>query len=328
MGDAARETATDSAEAMMHGSSAAMREVRARIRRVATSDVAVLLTGESGSGKELAARMVHECSARAGGPIITVDCGTFAAPGIETELFGHEGDGPGDAAGTHPSAFERAGGGTLFLDDITGLPAELQTRLLRVLETGRLCRAGGKSEVRVDVRIVAATQATPAEAVRSGRLRAELHSRLAVFPIMLPPLRERGDDALEIAQHMIDGLNAVSGRERQLSAQARAFLRSHVWPGNVRELRACVERGYLLSDREVHLAAALDAGDAAAQSRAAEIRLQVGTTLEQAERALIEATLWHLRGNKSGAAQTLGCSLKTLYNKLNSYAQLSNAAGA
>lgn len=325
MGDAARGTAVESAESAMRGNSAALHEVRARIRRVAASSAPVLLTGESGTGKALAARMVHECSARARAPFIAVDC-ALPAPAVELELFGHESPGQGTPLAIRAGAFERAHGGTLLLEEIDKLPLEQQTRLLSVLETGRVCRTGGSNEIHVDVRIVTTAHRDPAEAVRAGRMRPELHCRLDVFPIRLPPLRERGDDALEIARHVVGGLNAACGRERRLSTQARVFLHNHAWPGNVRELRSCVERGYLLGDGEIHLE--LERAATTPQQSASEIRLQVGTTLEQAERALIEATLSHLRGNKSGAAQTLGCSLKTLYNKLNSYAQLSNAAGA
>ena len=337
MGEPAMTTMTTTSDEHIWGSSSAMQRVRERILRVAGSDATVLVVGESGSGKDLVARQLHESSARSAGPFLALDCGAQPAARAEAGLFGTERGPAGDGPRPQPGALERAHRGTLFLDHITALSAELQTRLLRVLETGRLQRVGGRSETTVDVRIVAATHHRPTEALRRGLLREDLYYRLAVYPILIPPLRERGDDALEIAQRLLDGLNAANGGQRRFSAQALQLLREYAWPGNVRELRSVVERGFLLSDDDVQLlaeqrsAAAQDLPGlavAATPPAAGEVRLPVGTTLEQAERALIEATLSHMRGNKSSAAQTLGCSLKTLYNKLNSYAQLSNAARA
>jgi two-component system response regulator HydG len=323
-------TDTSPATTQMWGSSAAMAQVRDGIARVAPTEATVLLVGESGSGKELVARAIHEGSDRSGGAFVAVNCGAIPATLIEAELFGHERGSFTGASRLHAGVFERAQRGTLFLDEITEMPPELQTRLLRVLETRRFYRVGGSVEFTSDARIIAASNRNPMESVRDGKLREDLFYRLAVFPISLPPLRERAEDATEIALALLAQLNAGVFAKKRLSSQALEFLRDYRWPGNVRELRNVVERGFLLAETDIELSPPLQGlGPASGNSSGVpEVAVAVGTTLEDAERAIIEATLHHLQGNKPRTAQTLGCSLKTLYNKLNSYAQLARVAGA
>jgi DNA-binding NtrC family response regulator len=305
------------------GASAPMRRVYDMIDRVAATDVTVLIIGESGSGKELVAQSVHERSPRATGPFVAINCGAIPSTLIEAELFGYEKGSFTGASRAHAGVFERAKGGTLFLDEITEMPIEMQTRLLRVLETQRFCRVGGTQDVVTDIRVVAATNRDPFRAVKDGKLREDVLYRLAVFPIQVPPLRDRGEDVLRLAEHFLQERNAAAGTRKCLSQQAQAHLQHHPWPGNVRELKNAVERAFILSDDELDLVplGAASATGSFGATRAAAIHVPVGARLDQAERSLIEATLQHYQGNKRRAAQVLGCSLKTLYNKLKGYAR-------
>jgi DNA-binding NtrC family response regulator len=225
--------------------------------------------------------------------------------------------------------FERAHGGTLFLDEITEMPLEMQTRLLRVLEIGRFYRVGGTQEITTDFRVIAATNREVIEAVRDRRLREDVMYRLAVFPIRVPALRDRGDDTVLLARHFLRTLNERGGSSKQLSTGSLDAMRRHSWPGNVRELKNAVERAFILADDIVDLAPnilpRLDSpanGDADSEG----VLLAVGSRLDEAERSLIEATLEHFDGNKRRTAEVLGCSLKTLYNKLHRYARESAPA--
>ena len=304
------------------GGSAAMLEVFRLIERVAPTEASVLLTGESGSGKELAAQSIHDRSLRSGGPFVAINCGAIPAGLIEAELFGYEKGSFTGAVRGHAGVFERANGGTLLLDEVTEMPADMQTRLLRVLETHRFYRVGANIEQSTDVRVIAATNRCPLQAVQSGQLREDLLYRLAVFPIDLPPLRARGQDVELLAEHFLAQLNEQAGTQKRLTPLARITLRQHTWPGNVRELRNCVERAFILADRELELAPLIQnsgaRGDAGAPER---LDIRVGSRIYDMERSLIEATLDYFQGNKRRAADALGCSLKTLYNKLNGYAQ-------
>jgi DNA-binding NtrC family response regulator len=305
----------------MVGDSPQMQVVQEQIRRVGPTHASVMLIGESGSGKELAARAVHEHSSRANNAFVAINCGAIAHTLIEAELFGHEKGSFTGAVRDHAGVFERADKGTLFLDEIAEMPCDLQVRLLRVLETGRFFRVGGMREIDVDVRVIAATNRCPMQAVKDRALREDLLYRLAVFPIELPPLRDRGTDIQQLAQHFLTHLNERSGLHKQFSADSMITLLTHSWPGNVRELRNAVERAYILADRLVVLTA-LQVGARLpirpARSHA-NVPIEVGVNLKAAERSLIEATLEHFEGNKTQTAVTLGCSLKTLYNKLNGY---------
>jgi DNA-binding NtrC family response regulator len=314
------------------GASAAMQEVFRLIERVGPTEAGVLLTGESGSGKELAAQSIHEYSARRGGPFIAINCGAIPAGLIEAELFGYEKGSFTGAMRAHAGVFERAEGGTLLLDEITEMPLEMQTRLLRVLETRKFYRVGASTELTSDCRVIAATNRCPLQAVQKGQLREDLLYRLAVFPIRLAPLRERGDDVVLLAEHFLSELNSRHSTVKTFSNDARQTLRDYHWPGNVRELKNAIERAYILCERELELQPmnihAASGEPAHAASSDGGIQVPIGSSLAQAERWLIEATLAHWAGNKNRAARTLGCSLKTLYNKLAAYERQGMGAGA
>jgi DNA-binding NtrC family response regulator len=300
----------------MVGQSAAMRDVFALIGKVAPTDATVLVTGESGCGKELVAHSLHDLSARRRGPFVAINCGAIPANLIEAELFGHEKGSFTGASRQHRGCFERAAGGTLFLDEITEMAPEMQVRLLRVLETGRFRRVGGDDEVAGDVRIIAATNRDPQQAVRNNTLREDLLYRLSVFPIHLPALRERDGDAELLAEYFLRELNAECGGEKRFSRSAQDTIRAHRWPGNVRELRNAVQRAFILADDAVEL----DLGALACpEARGARLEFVVGTPLAEMERQAIYATLDHCRGNKRECAEQLGVSLKTLYNRLSAY---------
>jgi DNA-binding NtrC family response regulator len=313
--------------AALVGESDAMSRVRALVNRVAATDASVLVIGESGTGKELVALALHAGSPRADREFRAINCGAIPATLIEAELFGFEKGSFTGATRTHDGIVGQAHGGTLFLDEITEMPMDTQPPLLRFLETRRYFRVGGTRELSTDVRIVAATNRTPASAVKEKRLREDLYYRLAAFPIELPPLRERGEDVVELAELFLARLNDEAGTSKRFTAGSLDAARRHAWPGNVRELKHAVERAFILGDRTADLRAALrispdaparamppqDAGDA--------LCVRIGSRLSDVERWLIEATLERFAGNKRRAADVLGCSVKTLYNKLNRYAQ-------
>ena len=301
------------------GRSKPMQEVYDLIARVAPTDASVLLMGESGTGKELAGQTIHQLSRRKDGPFLAINCGAVASNLIESELFGHEKGSFTGADRRHLGFFERASGGTLMLDEITEMPAELQVKLLRVLESGRLARVGGTEPIEVDVRIVAATNRNPEEAVRSGRLREDLFYRLNVFPIAMPPLRNRKEDVELLAQHFLDELNRKEGMSKTWTAPTLERLRALPWTGNVRELRNAVERAFILSGETIGPGAVGDPGAANVKPEASGIEMGVGTSIAEMERRLILATLEHLDGDKKQAARLLGISLKTLYNRLSVY---------
>jgi two-component system response regulator HydG len=322
------------------GNSVAMQEVFRLIERVGPTEASVLLTGESGSGKELAARMIHECSTRCGKPFIAINCGAIPAGLIEAELFGYEKGSFTGAVRAHAGVFERANGGTLLLDEVTEMPLDMQTRLLRVLESRRFYRVGANTEYTSDVRVIAATNRCPLSAVQAGQLREDLLYRLAVFPIDMPPLRNRGDDVELLANHFLAELNAQSLTQKRLSAHARMTLLQHSWPGNVRELKNCIERAFILGDSVLELAPLIQNGARGEQASGAQalnngsaadrerLEIRVGSRIYDMERSLIEATLDYFKGNKRRAADALGCSLKTLYNKLNGYSQRQECANS
>jgi two-component system response regulator HydG len=312
------------------GDSEAMKEVFRLIDRVGPTEASVLLTGESGSGKELAAQSIHDRSARAGGPFIAINCGAIPPGLIEAELFGYEKGSFTGAIRAHAGVFERAQGGTLLLDEVTEMPLDMQTRLLRVLETRKFYRVGASMEFLSDVRVIASTNRCPLQAVQNGQLREDLLYRLAVFPIDLPPLRSRGNDVDLLAEHFLGELNAQSHTQKRLSALSRMTLKQHTWPGNVRELKNCIERAFILGDQTLELAPLIQSAGAAKGSAADRERLdiRVGSRIYDMERSLIEATLDYFKGNKRRAADALGCSLKTLYNKLNGYSQSQECASS
>ncbi len=307
------------------GDSSAMQTLRDHIARVAPTEASVLLLGESGTGKELVAQSIHAQSRRQRQPFLPVNCGAISPQLIESEIFGHEKGSFTGADRQHKGYFERATGGTLFLDEVIEMPVELQVKLLRVLETGTFMRIGSNQELHTDVRIVAATNRDPEPAIAEGRLRLDLFHRLNVFPLPVPPLRERGDDIGLLAHHFLAELNAAHGTAKQLSARTASTLQAWHWPGNVRELRNFIQRAYILSDQLID-AQALGPGPAQGTTATLTLAVPVGSTLADADRRLIFATLELCGGVKKRAADLLGISLKTLYNRLEEYG--SEPAGA
>lgn len=303
------------------GKTPVMRRLYGLLEKVASTDATVMLYGESGTGKELAARAIHELSG-VEGPFLAVNCAAMPKELIANELFGHEKGGFTGATGQHKGCFERAEKGTLLLDEITEMPLELQTYLLRVLETRKVLRVGGSREINVDVRLVAATNQPLEAAVQDRKLREDLYYRLIVFPIRLPSLRERKPDIPLLAEHFISTFNREHDTAKTLESGAHDALIGHHWPGNVRELRNCLHRAFLIAgDRitESELNAALDLSLEVMGSGHGQLRLPTGTSLKEAERQLIMVTLEQFEGNKRLAAESLGVSLKTLYNKLKCY---------
>ena len=299
------------------GRSDAMQNMFDRIIRVAPTEATVLLIGESGTGKELAARTIHDLSRRRKQAFLPVNCGAISPNLIESEMFGHEKGSFTSADRQHKGYFERAHGGTLFLDEITEMPIELQVKLLRVLETGMFMRVGTNQQIEADLRIIAATNRDPEEAVTNGKLRADLYHRLNVFPIPLPALRERGKDIELLAQHFLKELNVNQGTQKFFPGEMLANLNSYHWPGNVRELKNYVQRAFILADRAID--AALPSPLTLAASNGATLTVPIGSSLEEADKQLILATLARCGGVKKKAAEILGISLKTLYNRLEEF---------
>ena len=305
------------------GRSAAMRRVYQQILRVSGTAVTVFITGESGTGKEVVAKTVHDLSRRRARPFFAVNCGAISPHLIESEIFGHEKGSFTGADRQHIGFFERTSGGTLFLDEITEMPLDLQVKLLRVLETGTFMRVGSTQVQETDVRILAATNRNPMQAVSSGKLREDLLYRLNVFPIHLPALRERADDIALIAEHFLDQISQREGEVKRFAPEALARLAAHSWPGNVRELRNIVYRAYVMANGPTIVDECLPPPSQAAGpalSGAPAITVRVGTTLAEIERQVTLATLQHLGRHKEKTAATLGISLKTLYNRLKEYA--------
>jgi DNA-binding NtrC family response regulator len=306
----------------MVGTSPAMQRVYDLIEKGAPSDASILLTGESGTGKELAAATIHALSRRRAKPFVAVNCGAVASSLIESELFGHEKGAFTGATRRHQGFFEQADGGTLLLDEITEMPPELQVKLLRVLETGTLQRVGGSAQIAVDVRIVAASNRDPEQAVESGDLRRDLFYRLAVFPIRMPPLRERGGDLELVATHILEQLAKPEGKVVRLSPRALEVMQSYPWPGNVRELRNALQRAFILSDSVIQpdaLPPEITGDRPVLRNGASGLEVRVGMSIAEVERLLIAATLEEVGGSKKRAADVLGVSLKTLYNRLREY---------
>lgn len=313
----------------MVGSSRVMREIFALIEQIAPSNVSVLITGESGTGKELVARTLHDLSPRKSRPFVAINCAAIPESLIESEIFGHEKGAFTGAVERRAGCFELATGGTLLLDELGEMPAGTQAKLLRVLEERKLRRLGARTEQEVDVRVLAATNRDPAEAVARGELRSDLFYRLNVFHINLPPLREHLEDLPAMADAMVREMNQRHGRKVSgLGPSILDRMMSYGWPGNARELRNTVERAVILCPD----GAPLDAGHlppafGKSQSSASQVLdasivpVRVGTTVGEAEKMLILRTLESTGQNKTRAAEILGVSLKTLHNKLKEYNQ-------
>jgi two-component system response regulator AtoC len=304
----------------MVGNSPQMQKVYDLIARVAPTDATVFITGESGTGKELVAQAIVESSRRHHRPFIPLDCGAISPTLIESELFGHERGSFTGATQQRRGHFERASGGTLFLDEISEMPIELQAKLLRVLESGALTRVGGETFIPVSVRLIAASNRLPQEAIQTGKLREDLFYRLNVFPIVIPPLRERDGDALLLADRFLETFNSSEGTAKRLSAAARERIRTHPWPGNVRELKNELQRAFIMSEELIELDdLASGPHPTSAPQPGTQRPPDVGGSLDDAERQLILATLERCGGDKKRAAEILGISLKTLYNRLHLY---------
>jgi two-component system response regulator AtoC len=304
------------------GRSEPMRRVYEQIARVAGTSVTVFITGESGTGKELVARAVHDLSRRRSRSFLAVNCGAISPNLIESEIFGHEKGSFTGAERQHQGFFERAHGGTLFLDEITEMPIALQVKLLRVLETGTFMRVGSTAPQETNVRVIAATNRDPAQAVAGGALREDLFYRLNVFPVDLPPLRERREDIALLVEHFLQDIGQREGAMKHASAAALERLTQYRWPGNVRELRNVLQRAYVMAgDDEIGdqwLPRDILAEPARSPS-AGILEVTVGTPLAAVERQLILATLEHYGHQKERTAAALGVSLKTLYNRLKEY---------
>jgi DNA-binding NtrC family response regulator len=311
------------------GSSRKMREIYALIEQVAPSNVSVLITGESGTGKELVARALHQLSPRKPKPFVAVNCAAIPETLIESEIFGHEKGAFTGAMERRAGCFELAEEGTLLLDEIGEMPVGTQAKLLRVLEDHKLRRLGSKLESSVDVRVLAATNKNPDTAVDTGQLRADLYYRLNVFNIHMPSLREHKEDIPEIVDSMIADMNEKHGRQVPgVDPGMLQRLMQYDWPGNVRELRNTIERAVILCGGNPvgvqHLPPGFGSRGVEPSSEAAvanSVKVEVGTTVDEAERLLIVKTLASTNNNKTRAAEILGISLKTLHNKLKEYSQ-------
>jgi len=316
------------------GSSKKMQEIFRLIEMVAPSTASVLITGASGTGKELVARTVHELSPRRNKPFIPINCAAIPETLMESEIFGHEKGAFTGALERRTGCFELAEGGTLLLDEIGEMPVGTQAKLLRVLEDRKLRRLGSKVETTVDVRVLASTNKVPEEAVARGELRNDLYYRLNVFNIPMPLLREHKEDIPELVQSLLGEMSAKHGRKVAAVSEAVFNLfHSYSWPGNVRELRNTLERAVIVCDSAVietkHLPPGF--GQITVRTSAEDpdaVRLGVGTTVEEAERLLILKTLEATNNNKTRAAEILGISLKTLHNKLKEYGSAAAEAGA
>jgi DNA-binding NtrC family response regulator len=305
------------------GRSKRMQDVLSLIEQVAPSSASVLLTGESGTGKELAARTIHELSPRAARPFVAVNCAAIPESLMESEIFGHEKGAFTGATERRLGCFELADTGTLLLDEIGEMPMATQAKLLRVLEDSQVRRLGSKHEISVDVRVLAATNKAPEDAVAKGQLRSDLYFRLNVVQIQMAPLREHLDDVDDMVPAILRELSRKHGRDvTSVDAEVMEMFRHHSWPGNVRELRNTLERGVVVcnSTNSVLRRKDISADFGRAVGSAEDgLRLRPGLTVEEAERRLIMETLAFANNNKTRTAELLGISIKTLHNKLKDY---------
>lgn len=302
------------------GESAPMRHLYEMIERVAATKANVMLLGESGVGKEMVAAAIHYAS-QVEGEYVAANCGAFSRELINSELFGHEKGAFTGATHRKIGVFEQANKGTLFLDEITEMPIDLQPNLLRVLETQKVTRLGATTSVDIEGRVVSATNRTEQDMAIQGCLREDLYFRLAVFPIHIPPLRARKEDIPLLVQHFLAGFNQEYDGAIGISDDSMKRLVDYDWPGNVRELRHAIHRAYIMADQKQKILV-LPENLTSPFSKVVhqpQAGIRVGKTVEEVERELIESTLEHFDGDKKQAADILGISLKTLYNRLNSY---------
>jgi two-component system, NtrC family, response regulator AtoC len=310
------------------GRSAALQAVLARVEQVASTHATILLRGETGTGKEMVARAVHLNSDRGEKPFVAVNCAALPTELLESELFGHERGAFTGAISQRKGRFELADGGTLFLDEVGDLPMEVQVKLLRVVQEREFERLGGTSSIKVDVRLISATNRDLEVLVDQGRFRQDLYYRLNVFPIELPPLRERGEDVIDLAEHFLEKSASRSRREpRRIAPDARAALTAYSWPGNVRELQNVLERATIVSSGETLTAADLDFGPRAhgatrSTSPASAIAAQsspLRDRLHEEERSAIARAIEGSAGNIAAAARALGINRSTLYFRIKKF---------
>lgn len=310
------------------GNSPPMMEVFSLIRQVAPTSASVLISGESGTGKELVARAIHMLSPRREGPFVAVNCAALPETLMESELFGHEKGSFTGAAGRHEGCFEQANNGTLLLDEIGEMPIGTQAKLLRVIEESKVRRIGGSSDIGISVRVLAATNRPPQQAVKDKHLREDLFYRLNVFHVQLPPLRERSQDIPAIAAALLLHLNKKhSCRVTGLSQEVLDWFSGCAWPGNVREMRNLLERATIIAgEGEIqlkHLPGAATPRPAAVVQAAASpdgmLQMRVGLPMQEVEEAYLRLTMKHTNNNKRRAAEMLGLCLRTLHNKLRTY---------
>ncbi|MCG8470059.1 MAG: sigma-54 dependent transcriptional regulator [Gemmatimonadetes bacterium] len=302
------------------GRSAAMAEVFEAVRLLAQKQTSAIILGESGVGKEVVARTIHDLSRRADGPFLAVNTAAIPEGLIESEIFGHEKGAFNGAAQARPGCFEQADGGTLLLDEIGDMPLTLQPRLLRVLEEGRSRRLGGSREIEFDVRVIAATNRDMDELLEERVLREDLFYRLNVFTVTVPPLRDHPEDIALLGQHFIGRFNEKHETDiKGLRPETLELLEAYDWPGNVRELRNVIERATILAQKSWILPSHVPGHLRNDGARVKKVVLPVGTTAAEAERRLIIETLAAVGGNKTEAARHLGVDPKTIYNKLKAY---------
>jgi DNA-binding NtrC family response regulator len=304
----------------MIGNTPLIRQIYRTIEQAAPTAASVLISGESGTGKEMVAQTIHQLSQRAPQPYVPINCAAIPETLLESEIFGHEKGAFTGAVERRQGCFELAHRGTLFLDEIAEMVPATQVKLLRVLQERTFRRLGGRQEQAVDVRIIAATNVDPMEAVRRGKLREDLYYRLNVFAIELPPLRDRREDIPLLVQAFLNEFNARNGKAvKGVEQDALRLLEHYQWPGNIRELRNVIERATILASGDLieglHLPPALTT--TTKKDPVSTVTLSPGMTVDEAETRLIRLTLEHTRDNKTKAAEILGISLKTLHNKLN-----------
>ena len=302
------------------GESPPMHRVMAFVEQVAPSDASVILLGESGSGKEIVARTIHEMSPRREGPYVAINCAALPETLMESELFGHERGAFTGADRRREGCFELAKGGTLLLDEITEMKVELQAKLLRVLEEQKVRRVGGTAEVALDVRVLAASNRDLETAIRDGKLREDLYYRLNVFTLEVPPLRDRREDIAQLTQHFLREFTQSDPKApSSVDNECLEVLKSYNWPGNVRELRNVIQRATVVAKGPLITVADLPPEVARKNSAKPGYEPKAGSSLYDVERELIFKTLESTGGNKARAAEILGISLKTLYNRLEKY---------
>jgi transcriptional regulator with PAS, ATPase and Fis domain len=304
----------------MLGQSVPTRQLMSLIERVASADVPVLITGESGTGKEVTAQLIHKLSSRRDGPYVAVNCAAIPEPLIESHLFGHEKGAFTGADRRQQGFFESANGGTILLDEITEMRCETQAKLLRVLEEGKVLRVGATRETPIDVRVLAASNRPLEKAVREGALREDLLFRLKVFPVHLPPLRERIEDLPLLIEHFIQKTNARHGKRiTGIDDGCLNVLAAYWWPGNIRELKHVIERAAIVCESATLTANDLPSEVQLAPGPESSFSVHLGSSVREVVDELIWRTIAYAQGNKVRAAKILGVGRRTIYSRLEQY---------